>query len=103
MQALPPISWNGRSNKRRFEPEEIAAKLKQASELRAAGMAMHEVACRLGVSDTTLYNWQKRQRGGAADDSGEQIAQLRREIAALKMRLEHAGIPAVENGEKALP
>jgi transposase-like protein len=58
---LLPRSGRGRGGAaRRYSEKEIAVKLRLMAELREKGLPMHEVARRLGVSDTTLYNWQIR-------------------------------------------
>ena len=48
---------------------------------------MHEVARRLGVSDTTLYNWRNRESGKDLSPKDRQIAALHREIAWLREQL----------------
>ncbi len=45
------------TNRKRHRPEEVVAKLRQADEALATGVAIAEVARSLGVSEVTLHRW----------------------------------------------
>jgi transposase-like protein len=53
------------TNRKRHRPEEVVAKLRQADEALAKGVAIAEVVRSLGVSAVTLHRW--RTECGAAD------------------------------------
>ena len=58
--------------RKRFKPEEIVGKLRQADVLHSQGMAMAEAIRQLGVSEVTYYRWRK-EYGGL---SGDQLRRL---------------------------
>jgi putative transposase len=71
------------TNRKRHRPEEVVAKLRQADEALAKGVAIAEVARSLGVSEVTLHRW--RAGYGAADrDAVRRLKELEKENARLK-------------------
>ena len=71
------------TNRKRHRPEEVVAKLRQADEALAKGVAIAEVARSLGVSEVTLHRW--RAEYGAADrDAVRRLKELEKENARLK-------------------
>ena len=46
-------------SKKRYRPEEIIAKLREAEVLLAQGMKVPEVAKSIGIHESTYYRWRK--------------------------------------------
>ena len=67
---------------RNFSPEEIRIKVELFHAFRADGMRVYEISRRLGVTDTTIYNWLRKYNTAAAEKS--QLARLKRENARLR-------------------
>ena len=49
--------------RKRYKPEEIVGKLRQAEVLHGQGMVMAEAIRQLGVSEVTFYRWRKEYGG----------------------------------------
>ena len=49
--------------KKRYRPEEIIAKLREAEVLLAQGMKVPEVAKSIGIHEITFYRWRKEYGG----------------------------------------
>ena len=58
--------------RKRFKPEEIVGKLRQADVLHGQGIAMADAIRQLGGSEVTYYRWRK-EYGGL---SGDQLRRL---------------------------
>ena len=67
---------------RNFPPEEIQSKIALFHAFRADGMRVHDITRRLGVTDTTIYNWLRKFDAASAEKS--QLARLKRENARLR-------------------
>ena len=79
----------GRGYSLGYDASAIAAKLAIVEQFRKDGMRIFEIARRLGVSDTTIYNWRKRQQAKPPRKAVErEIAALRLEIAHMRARLD---------------
>ena len=65
--------------KSRFADEQIAFALKQAE----LGTPVEEVRRKMGISDTTFYNWRKKY-GGLGPSELRRLKQLEEENAKLK-------------------
>lgn len=63
----------------RFTEQQISETLKQAE----AGTPVEQVCRRMGISDTTFYNWRKRYRGMYLSEM-QRLKQLEEENAQLK-------------------
>ena len=74
---------------RRYKPEEIISKLREAEVLLAEGLSVGEVVRRLGVTQVTYYRWRK-EYGGMKIDQGKRLKDLEKENARLKRLLADA-------------
>lgn len=70
-------------SKKRFMPEQIIAKLREAEVELAKGQAMGQVCQKLGVTEQTYYRWRK-EYGGLKVDQAKRLKELERENARLK-------------------
>ncbi len=68
---------------KRFSPEEIVGKLRQAKEWLAEGVSVSETARRLGVQRMTYYRW-RRDYGGMDAGQARRLKELEAENARLK-------------------
>lgn len=69
--------------KRRYRPEEIIAKLREADILVGRGMGVAEVVKALEVSEVTYYRWRK-EYGGMKVSQAKRLKELERENARLR-------------------
>ena len=53
--------------RKRYKPEEIVTKLRQADVLHSQGMSMVDAIRQIGVSEVTFYRWRKEYGGMKAD------------------------------------
>lgn len=67
---------------RTFTQAEILSKIALFHSFRADGMRVHEITRRLGITDTTLYNWLRKHDAASAETS--EITRLKRENARLR-------------------
>lgn len=74
---------------KRFKPEEIISKLREAEVLLAEGISVGEVVRRLGVTRVTYYRWRK-EYGGMKIDQAKRLKDLEKENARLKRLLADA-------------
>jgi len=74
---------------KRYQPEEIISKLREAEVLLAEGVSVGEVVRRLGVTQVTYYRWRK-EYGGMKVDQAKRLKDLDRENARLKRLLADA-------------
>jgi transposase-like protein len=68
---------------KRYSPEQIVAKLREAEVLQAQGMALAEVCRRLEITDVTYYRWRK-EYGGLRVDQAKRLKELEQENSRLK-------------------
>lgn len=68
---------------KRYSPEEIIRKLREADVLLGQGMKVTEVIRQLGVNKVTYYRWRK-EFGGMKTDQARKLKELERENARLK-------------------
>jgi len=68
---------------KRYSPEEIVRKLREADVLLSQGVTVGEVVRRLGVNKITYYRWRK-EFGGMKTDQARRLKDLERENARLK-------------------
>ncbi len=69
--------------KKRYRPEEIIAKLRQAEVLLGQGKKVPEVVKTLGVHEVTYYRWRK-EYGGLNVSQAKRLKDLDRENARLR-------------------
>ncbi|SNT76044.1 Transposase [Amphiplicatus metriothermophilus] len=74
---------------KRYRPEEIISKLREAEVYLAEGVSVGEVIRRLGVTKITYYRW-RREYGGLKVDQAKRLKDLERENARLKRLLADA-------------
>ena len=68
---------------KRYKPEEIISKLREAEMYLAAGVKVDEVIRRLGVNKITYYRWRK-EFGGMRTEQAKRLKDLEKENARLK-------------------
>ena len=69
--------------RKRFQPEEIITKLREAEVLLAKGDTVGQVVRRLGVTEQTYYRWRK-EYGGLTVDQAKKLKYMENENARLK-------------------
>lgn len=74
---------------KRYKPEEIISKLREAEVLLAQGVSVGEVVRQLGVTQVTYYRWRK-EYGGMKVDQAKRLKELEKENARLKRLLADA-------------
>ncbi len=74
---------------KRYKPEEIISKLREAEVLLAEGISVGEVVRLLGVTQVTYYRWRK-EYGGMKIDQAKRLKDLEKENARLKRLLADA-------------
>lgn len=74
---------------KRYKPEEIISKLREAEALLAQGASIGEVVRQLAVTQVTYYRWRK-EYGGMKVDQAKRLKDLEKENARLKRLLADA-------------
>ena len=69
--------------KKRYSPEQIIAKLREAEVELAKGQNTGSVCRKLAISEQTYYRW-RREYGGLRMDQAKRLKQLERENQRLK-------------------
>ena len=69
--------------RKRFTPEQIITKLREAEVELARGQRTPEVCRKVGISEQTYYRWRK-EYGGLGVDQARRLKALERENARLK-------------------
>lgn len=69
--------------RKRFSPEQIITKLREAEVLLSKGRPVPQVVRKLGVSEQTYYRWRKAY-GGMKVDQAKRLKELESENARLK-------------------
>ena len=69
--------------RRRYKPEEIIAKLREAEILLAQGMKVPEVVRELGIHEVTYYRWRK-EYGGMRVNQMRRLKELEQENVRLR-------------------
>lgn len=74
---------------KRYKPEEIISKLREAEVYLAEGVKVDDVIRRLGVNKITYYRWRK-EYGGMRTEQAKRLKDLEKENARLKRLLADA-------------
>lgn len=82
MQPTLSLNYNSQGRKR-FQPEEIITKLREAEVLLAKGDTVGQVVRRLGVTEQTYYRWRK-EYGGLTVDQAKKLKYMENENSRLK-------------------
>lgn len=69
--------------RKRFSPEQIISKLREAEVLLSQGKTTAEVCRALNVSEQTYYRWRK-EYGGMGTEQAHRLKELEKENARLK-------------------
>ena len=69
--------------RRRFRPEEIIGKLREADVLLSQGKAVAEVVKALAISEVTYYRWRK-EYGGMKVSQAKRLQELEKENTRLR-------------------
>ena len=69
-------------SRKRYRPEEIIAKLREAEVLLGQGQKVPEVVKVLGISEVSYYRWRK-EYGGLSVSQAKRLKELERENARL--------------------
>ena len=69
--------------KKRYRPEEIIAKLREAEVLLAQGMKVPEVAKAIGIHEITYYRWRK-EFSGMKVSQAKRLKELEKENSRLR-------------------
>lgn len=69
--------------RKRFQPEEIISKLREAEVLLAKGDTVGQVVRRLGITEQTYYRWRK-EYGGLTVDQAKRYKEIEQENNRLK-------------------
>jgi putative transposase len=69
--------------RRKYTPEQIISKLREAEVQLSQGQTVGQVCKSLGVSDQTYYRWRK-EYGGMRTSQVQRLKELERENARLK-------------------
>jgi transposase len=72
--------------RKRYRPEEIIAKLRQADVLLGEGKKVPEVTKALGIHEVTYYRW-RREYGGMSLSQARRLKELERENARLRQAI----------------
>ena len=69
--------------KKRYSPEQIVGKLREADVQLGKGQRVPQVCKQLGISEQTYYRWRQKY-GGMAPELAKQMKALEKENARLK-------------------
>ncbi len=69
--------------RKRYPPEKIILKLREAEVLLSQGQTVKQVVRALGISEQTYYRW-RREYGGMDKTQARRLKELERENARLK-------------------
>lgn len=70
-------------SRKRYTPEQIIGKLREAEVETSRGMTVAEAVRKLGITEQTYYRW-RQEYGGLRLDQAKRLKELERENARLK-------------------
>jgi len=70
-------------SRKRFSPEQIIVKLREAEVIESKGLTQVEAAKKLGIAEQTLIRWRK-EYGGLRVDQARRFKELEKENIRLK-------------------
>jgi putative transposase len=79
----PGVFKEGDMSIKRFQPEKIISKLREAEVLSAKGDTVGQVVRRLGVTEQTYYRWRK-EYGSLTVDQAKRLKAMEHENTRLK-------------------
>jgi transposase-like protein len=79
---------------KRYRPEEIIAKLREAEVLLARGMKVPEVVKAIGIHEITYYRWRK-EFGGMKVSQAKRLKELEKENSRLRKALSDLSLDKV--------
>ena len=71
------------SSRRRFTPEQIIGKLREAEVALAQGQTVGQICRTLGIAEQTFYRW-RREYGGLKIEQAKRLKALEQENARLR-------------------
>lgn len=80
--------------KKRYRPEEIIAKLREAEVLLARGMKVPEAAKAIGIHEITYYRWRK-EFGGVKVSQAKRLKELEKENIRLRKAISDLSLDKV--------
>lgn len=88
--------------RKKYTPEQIICKLREAEILLSQGSSVAEVSRKVGVTDVTYYRWRK-EYGGLSVDKARKLKEVERENNRLKklvadLSLDNAILKEVSKG-----
>jgi transposase-like protein len=88
--------------RKKYTPEQIICKLREAEILLSQGSSVAEVSRKVGVTDVTYYRWRK-EYGGLSVDKARKLKEVERENTRLKklvadLSLDNAILKEVSKG-----
>ena len=69
--------------RKRFSPEQIVAKLREAEKLQGQGYTIPQLCKRLGITDQTFYRWRLKY-GAMSEAEAARLKMLEQENSQLK-------------------
>ncbi len=69
--------------RRRYRPEQVIKKLREAEVLQSQGSTVGEAARKIGVTEQTYYRW-RREYGGMRVEQVKRLKELEKENTRLK-------------------
>ena len=88
--------------RKRFTPEQIISKLREAEVETGRGMTVAEVVRKLGITEQTYYRW-RHEYGGLRLDQAKRLKDLERENARLRALVGEAALVEPVEGEEQQP
>jgi putative transposase len=70
-------------SRKRFTPEQIIGKLREAEVALAQGQTAAQICCGLGIAEQTFYRW-RREYGGLKVEQAKRLKALEQENARLR-------------------